>query len=146
MGVEGWHMTLISASKLWGTTRVDWSRLTQSLYVVTFGTQDERDRRRCCNLCLESDHVEEQCTLFTVSQKHSCVKRVSREECSLTRGPPSHIRGGSRMACFAWNQGDCRFLACKYWHVCVQCGGEHWISRCSRMLAERESKTRKAKS
>ena len=48
-----------------GDNSVDWSRLNQSLYVVTFGTQGERDRRRCCNLCLESGHVEEQCALFT---------------------------------------------------------------------------------
>ena len=28
-------------------------------------------------------------------------------------------------ACFAWNQGDCRFPACKYRHVCACCAGDH---------------------
>ena len=29
------------------------------------------------------------------------------------------------MACFTWNQGDCRFPVCKYCHVCVGITGLH---------------------
>ena len=75
-----------------GDNSADWSRLNQSLYVVTFGAQGERYRGRGCILCLESDHVKEQCTLFTASQKHNSIKRAGREECSLTRDAPSPNR------------------------------------------------------
>ena len=65
-----------------GDNLADWSRLNQSLYVVTFGTQGERDRWRDCILCLESDHVEEQCALFTVprntTQSRGRVERSVR--------------------------------------------------------------------
>ena len=39
-------------------------------------------------------------------------------------------KGSSCMACFAWNQGDCRFPACKYHHVCVRCSGDYRAIHC----------------
>ena len=49
-----------------GNEAADWSRLNQSLYAVTFITQGDRDRTRSCVVCLESDHTEEQCALYSL--------------------------------------------------------------------------------
>ena len=47
-----------------GDDEADWSRLKQSLYVVTFIAQGEKEKGQCCLTCLESDHTEEQCALY----------------------------------------------------------------------------------
>ena len=46
----------------------------------------------------------------------------------------------SRMACFSWNQGECRYPACKYRHACTRCGGDHKIYQCP-WLREKDGKS-----
>ena len=125
-----------------GDESADWSRLNQSLYAVTFMAQASRDHGRSCGVCLESDHSEEQCALYSpptraaLSSKRGGADRgvpEPRDPVSYSRG-----RGGPRMACFAWNQGDCRFLTCKYRHVYVKSSGEHRISQCPWLRGDRD--------
>ena len=71
-----------------GDDKADWSRLNQSLYAVTFIAQGERTKGRCCVLCLESDHAEEQCALYTPPPKQTYKKPA---ETGATPG-----RGGAR--------------------------------------------------
>ena len=87
-----------------GDGSANWSRLNQSLYAVTFVTQGERDKCRCCILCLESDHAEV-CSVLTICQFASSSRRVrgdqeSRDSSSATAArepvawPASHgIKG-----------------------------------------------------
>ena len=126
-----------------GNESADWSRLNQSLYAVTFVTQGERERRRSCVLCLESDHAEEQCALYTPPPKSvgsskkfvgDHVPSESRDAVVTPRG-----KGSSRMACFARTQGECRFPACKYRHVCVRCSGDHRAIRCPWLRSDRDN-------
>ena len=111
-----------------GNQSADWSKLNQSLYAVTFVAQGEREKCKNCMLCLESDHTEEQCALYVPPQKAPKLAnpgRRSANDQTSAESSMSRSRSGSRMACFAWNQGECRFPACKYRHVCVcaLCGG-----------------------
>ena len=57
-----------------GDDKADWSRINRSLYAVTFIAQGDRDKGCCCVLCLESDHVEEQCALYTPPSKQSVAQ------------------------------------------------------------------------
>ena len=104
---------------------MDWSKLNQSLYAVTFIAQGERVKAGCCTLCLESDHPNELCALYAPPIKSSNFARRDRaptdsREQSRSKRPP----------CFAWNQGDCRFQSCKYRHVCVNSADDHRITQC----------------
>ena len=119
-----------------GDDKADWSRINQSLYAVTFIAQGERDKGRCCVLCLESDHVEEQCALYTPPPRQASYKKVTEKSSSEGRDT-GRGRGGGRMACFAWNQGDCRFPAC---HVCVRCSSDHRISQCPLVKGDKDGK------
>lgn len=133
-----------------GDESADWSRLNPSLYAVTFITQGDRDKSKSCSVCLESDHTEEQCALYSPPTK----SLVSYRQAAGDRGPGesrgaqalSRGKGSGRLACFAWNQGDCRFPACKYRHICVRCSGDHRITRCPWVRPEREDKQRESKS
>ena len=127
-----------------GDEKADWSRLNQSLYAVTFIAQGEREKGRSCSVCLESDHSDEHCALYsppvklTNTAKRSGAERSPadpREASSQSRG-----KGASRMACFAWNQGDCRFVTCKYRHLCVKCSGDHRISQCPWLKGDRDGR------
>ena len=141
-----------------GDDAADWSRLNQSLYAVTFVTQGNRERGRSCMLCLESDHGEEQCALYTpppraigdparraASDRPAADQRewqpTGREEWQ----PTGRGKGPSRMACYSWNQGTCRFPGCKYRHICIRCSGDHRFPRCPWFRSEREMKPRDSK-
>ena len=126
-----------------GDDKANWSRLNQSLYAVTFIAQGERDRGRCRIICLES---EEQCALYTPSYKPAHFRRTATERSSSDLREPvpaGRSRGAGRMACFAWNQGECRFPACKYRHACVKCSGDHRIAQYPLLKADREGKTQR---
>ena len=131
-----------------GDDKADWSCLNQSLYAVTFVAQGERGKGRCCGICLESDHTEEQCALYTPPHKPTSGRRAATERGSSSDGhePASfgRERGAGRMACFAWNQGDCRFLACKYRHICVRCSGVHRIAQCPLLKGDKESMSQRS--
>ena len=113
-----------------GDDKADWSQLNQSLYTVTFITRGERTKGRCCVLCLESNHAEEQCALYTPPPKQTYKKPAEKGASDGRDSGSGRGKGGGRMACFARNQGDCRFPACKYRHVCVRCSGDHRIAQC----------------
>ena len=42
-----------------GNDGIDWSKLNQSLYAVTFIAQGEPEKGKSCMICLESDHADE---------------------------------------------------------------------------------------
>ena len=96
-----------------GNAAADWSRLNASLYAVTFLAQ--AGRGRSCPLCMESDHMQEECALshpkLPNPLKHPAVEAFE-SPCG---------KGRVKQACFTWNQGECRFQNCKYRHVCVKC-------------------------
>ena len=133
-----------------GNEAADWSRLNQSLYAVTFITQGDRDKSRSCVVCLESDHTEEQCALYSPPRKSVTAPRRVGADRMLGESRDSQMsnrtKGSSKMTCFAWNQGDCRYPACKYRHICVRCSGDHRITRCPWVRSEREGKPRESKS
>lgn len=134
-----------------GDAKADWSKLNQSLYAVTFVAQGERDKNKSCILCLESDHSEEQCALYTPPQRAlkltHAARRGSADQVTADFREASAVRsrGSSRLPCFDWNQGECRFHPCKYHHSCVRCGGDHRVSRCPLLKSVRENKSQDGK-
>ena len=75
----------------------DWPCLNQSLYAVTFVTQGEQDRGKSCVLCLESDHTEEQCALYSPVAKTSGSIRqsgVDRSSMDLWESSPLVMEKG----------------------------------------------------
>ena len=107
---------------------MDWSKLNQSLYAVTFIAQGERERARNCTLCLESYQL---CALYSPTTKSFSTAR--RDKAPTESREQSR---GKRLACFAWNQGERRFQSCKYRHMCVKCVGDHKIVQCSWLQGE----------
>ena len=118
-----------------GDDSLDWSKLNQSLYAVTFIAQGERDKATCCTLCLESDHPNERCALYSPPLKSSVSARKERAPVEMREQSRS-----KRPACFAWNQGECHFQSCKYRHVCVKCAGDHRITLCPGLRGERDTR------
>ena len=126
---------------------VDWSKLNSSLYAVTFLAQSN-GRGRCCQYCLESDHVGQECALAPSHQPErpqrsggwgpTAAVRLGEVRNDLCQEPIPGGRGRTRMArqqrpdrvCYAWNDGDCKFPACRYQHVCAKCQGEHRAPAC----------------
>ena len=137
-GGKGW-LAYDSGQQAVGNSSTDWSQIIQSLYAVTFMAQGEREKGRCCMLCLESDHFEDQCALYTPPHKH---KKTAERNILESREPTNsgRTRSIASLACFAWNQGECRFPACKYHHVCVWCAGDHRIPQCPLIKGDKDSR------
>lgn len=123
-----------------GDKHTDWSCLNQSLYVVTFITQGERDRGQTCVICLESNHTEEQCALYTPSHKLAPGKQSAEERGVFDMREPGWGKGAACMACFARSQGECRLPSCKYHHACVGCFSKHRIAQCPLLKGNKEGK------
>jgi len=124
-----------------GDDSADWSKLNQSLYAVTFIAQGDREKGRNCGICLECDHAEEQCALYSSTARAAS----GRKDKSSERGGEKDPAGGrgkqpSKMACFAWNQSECRYPLCRYRHVCTKCGGDHRVFQCP-WLREKEARS-----
>ena len=126
-----------------GDDSADWSKLNQSLYAVTFIAQGDHEKGRSCGICLESDHTEEQCALFSSATRSAPGRRENSlsERGSETRESAGGRKLSSRMACFSWNQSECRYPACKYRHVCTRCGGDHKVFQCP-WLKEKDDRLR----
>lgn len=122
-----------------GDDSADWSKLNQSLYAVTFIAQGDREKGRSCVICLESDHAEEQCALYSSTARSTAGRR---EKSSAETKESASGRGKqlSKMACFSWNQSECRYPACKYRHVCTRCGSDHKVYQCP-WLREKDAKS-----
>ena len=120
-----------------GDDSADWSN--QSLYAVTFIAQGDREKGKSCVICLESDHAEEQCALYSSTAISTAGRR---EKFSAETKESASGRGKqlSKMACFAWNQSECRYPACKYRHVCTRCGSDHKVYQCP-WLREKDAKS-----
>ena len=116
----------------------------QTLFAKLGGVaQGEREKAVGCTLCLESDHPNELCALYSPPTKSSNFVRRDRAPAE-SREQSQGSRVGTNVVCFACNQGDCRFQSCKYRHVCVKCAGDHRITQCSSVRGERgerDSKT-----
>lgn len=129
-GGRGWQSyDSMFRQQVAGRLDVDWSRLNSTLYAVTFLAQ--AGAGKTCPLCLESDHREEECALAKARPALLPKAGPSRE--AATTGEPGSGRFGrskTRMICFAWNQGECKFPFCRYRHVCVRCLGDHRITQC----------------
>ena len=126
----------------------DWSKLNSSLYAVTFLAQSN-GRGRCCQYCLESDHGGPECALAPNYQPDRPQRsggwgptagvRLGEVRNDWRQEPSTGGKGKTRMArqqrldrvCYAWNDGDCKFPACRYQHVCAKCQGEHRAPACS---------------
>lgn len=126
----------------------DWSKLNSSLYAVTFLAQSN-GRGRCCQYCLESDHGGQECALAPNYQPDRPQRpggwgpmaggRLGEGRNDWRQEPSTGGKGKTRMArqlqldrvCYAWNDGDCKFPACRYQHVCAKCQGEHRAPACS---------------
>ena len=109
----GKHMTPCSATDAF----VDWSKLNSSLYAVMFLAQSN-GRGRCCQYCLESDYVGQECTLAPYHQPE-CLQRsggwgptvgvwLGEGHNNLPRSP-FRTRMASQQwpdrVCYAWNDG-----------------------------------------
>ena len=65
-GAKGWlAYDFYFRQQVVGDEKADWSKLNQSLYAMTFMAQGERDKGKSCVICLESDHTDEQCALYS---------------------------------------------------------------------------------
>ena len=123
-----------------GDPTADWSGLNTSLYAVTFMAQGGKGGQSCTT-CMETDHGREDCAML---QHRSLSPHPAKRAISSPAADayPSN-RGKRRLAsitCFAWNQGECRYLHCKYRHVCVRCSGEHPMSRCPSLWRDRDGR------
>lgn len=93
-----------------GNELAGWSRLNQSLYVVTFITQGDWDKSKSCVLCLESNHTEEQCTLYSSPMKPQ--SRLGRWEWIVVHVTPSPRARGRAPASWRASPGIRAIVVC----------------------------------
>ena len=126
-GGRGWRLYDVAfRQQVRSFDSVDFARINQSLYsttILAFGG----GRQKFCPVCMLSDHTQEECGLH---QNHGRPIVQARDiGAALPRGPERRKR--ERMgACYAWNEGKCTFLRCRYEHACSRCGGEHRKPQC----------------
>lgn len=66
-----------------------------------------------CVLCNAADH-----------QQSACALHWSRVGESNSQPPPKRAKFE---VCRKFNKGDCKLESCKYAHVCLACGGAHYV-------------------
>ena len=106
----------------------DWSKLNSTLYAVTFLAQ-QGGKVRSCVYCLESDHVEEDCSLAPKQQSLG-GKRENVYNTPANRDQAAAPPSRQRQVCFAWNEGRCQYPYCRFRHVCIRCQGDHRVTQC----------------
>ena len=94
-GGRGWLAYDSFRQQVVGDESADWSRLNQSLCAVTFMAQASRDHGRSCGVCLESDHSEEQCALYSPPTRAALSSKRGGADRGVTepRDPVSYSRG-----------------------------------------------------
>ena len=109
------------------TPNCDWSKLNNSLYSVTFLTQ-QNGRGRTCPYCLETDHAAADCALAPAHRPGR--QQLGREnERSYSR---SSQGDRSERISYSWNDGRCAMPYCCYRHVCTKCHGiDHKAINCA---------------
>ncbi len=140
-GGKGWWTYSMFRQQVAGNKEADWSKLNSSLYAVSFLAH--AGGGKTCSLCMESDHGDEECALSPSKASGSGGKHprpVARQEGAESGN--RFAKGKARMTCFAWNQGECSFPYCRYRHVCVKCSGDHRITQCRVVTAERDGPRR----
>ena len=116
----------------------DFSRINQGLYSTTFLAY--RGKGQFCQNCMLSDHSQEECALnpsrsVPVVRLRDSGGPTSREDSWSSRSQ-DHKRT-PRGACFAWNDGNCSNLSCRYSHMCSRCGSrDHRRPSCRVRLGE----------
>ena len=90
----------------------DWSKLNSTLYAVTFLAQ-QGGKVRSCVYCLESDHVEEDCSLAPKQQSLG-GKRENVYNTPANRDQAAAPPSRQRQVCFAWNEGRCQYPYCRF--------------------------------
>ncbi len=141
-GGKGWLVyDSMFRQQVAGTRRRIAQNSTGSFYAVSFFAH--AGGGRTCSLCMESDHGDEECALVCYKASSAGgknTKPVARQE--GTDSSNRFTKGKTRLICFAWNQGECTFLYCRYRHVCEKCSGEHRITQCRVVTAERDGPRR----
>ena len=107
---------------------VDFSRINQSLYATTFLAYGGGGRQKVCPDCLMSDHAYEDCALHP----NRTAPVVQMREVGGVHHKGQEVRRKRERAytCFAWNEGRCTYVKCRYDHVCSRCGGDHRKAQC----------------
>ena len=110
-----------------------WSRINPSLYSFCFmGCTAELKR---CELCLSAGHTTKHCALISDPDPElpDRLKAVESVMVSLaSRLPtPQQDKGKRPLSaeiCRLYNDNRCRFLKCRYRHVCSTCSGGHRLA------------------
>ncbi len=114
-GSRGWLLYDASASfrqQISAYNKVDFSKINQSLYSTTFLAYGSRGQ--CCQSCMASDHVQEECALY---QRKSTPGKQSMSEAGrearLRKWDNRRDRGSRvKLPCYVWNNGRCMHPQC----------------------------------
>lgn len=114
------------------TENKKWSQINPSLYSICFTGKAQATTQ--CELCLTLLHAIKQCPLQMEADPDLPVQLKGVESGVLSLNKPRIERVGARLksseVCRLWNDNRCRFLKCRYWHACSQCGEGHPVLRC----------------
>ncbi len=135
-GGRGWRLyDAAFRQQIRSLESVNFARINQSLYSTTI-LAFSGGRQTFCAVCMQSDHTQEECGL------QASMNRQPTQGRDL--GVAAPVRGLDRRkrervgACYAWNEGRCTFVRCRYEHVCSRCGGEHRKPQCREALRRGE--------
>ena len=97
---------------------VDWSKLNNSLYSMTF-LQQQNGQGHTCVHCMETDHTSQECALAPVRvARYHNLRGESTTEATNEDSRPSKNR--SVKVCYSWNDGRCAVPYCRYRHICAK--------------------------
>lgn len=78
----------------------------------------------------------DECALGSLQPKVARMASMGTEKVGVSVGFSTSVKEPwvwcrSDQVCYAWNEGRCYFLLCRYRHVCLHCQGEHQASSCT---------------
>ena len=117
---------------------LNWSTPDSRLYNEAFTGRAKAIAR--CNHCLQDDHVTSLCPRNPNQPLPPWFPdMLSWPGASFQQGHrPSTPRAS---ICRRWNEGRCKFQACKYRHECLACGGPHMALECPQRCSNPRSRS-----
>ena len=103
---------------------------------------------RHCELCGATTHSERECAKSgnpepdlgdRLRSLESAVIAFARPSGPRVSGDNGRLMRPSGEVCRKWNGSGCTFPRCRHIHACLNCGGNHQVSRCGGPGPPRES-------
>ena len=135
---EGKHWVIYDRQYRWealARNDLNWSVLNSRLYNEAFTGRAKSIAR--CEVCLSDSHTASTCPQNPTLHLAPWAPDTVQWPGSISHRPPNL----QSAICRRWNEGRCKFPACKYRHECLVCWGTHRAPECPRKRHDARSRS-----